>query len=305
MSESLQIPVMLSEVVKGLNLSPGDSVIDATVGGGGHAEAILEATAPNGRLLAIDWDKDAIKRSQERLAKYQNRVTFKQANYTETKAIAYEQRFYPVRAVLLDLGLSYDQLKDESRGFGIYTQGPLDMRFSDQVDLTAKEIVNTWPEKSLERIFTEYGEERHAARAAKAIAAARKLAPINTTSELADVVVRGVGWRGRHRMHPATRIFQALRIATNGELDNLKRALPDMVALLAPGGRMAVLSFHSLEDRIVKFFFRGLARAETRSPGGACPTITLVNKKVIKPTRAEALANRASRSAKLRIVEKL
>ncbi|MBI1961446.1 MAG: 16S rRNA (cytosine(1402)-N(4))-methyltransferase RsmH, partial [Parcubacteria group bacterium] len=191
MAESLQIPVMLSEVVKGLNLSPGDLAIDATVGGGGHAEAILKATAPNGKLLAIDWDSGAIKRSQKRLAKYQERVIYQQANYTETKTIAYEQRFYPVSALLLDLGVSRDQLKDESRGFGIKTLGPLDMRFSDQVALTAKEIVNTWPEKSLERIFTEYGEERHAARAAQAIAAARKLAPINTTRELADVVVRG------------------------------------------------------------------------------------------------------------------
>lgn len=171
------------------------------------------------------------------------------------------------------------------------------MRFSDQGTLTAREIVNTWPEKSLERIFTEYGEERHAARAAQAIAAARKRAPINTTRELADVVVRGAGGRGRYRIHPATRIFQALRIATNGELENLKRALPELVSLLAPGGRMAVLSFHSLEDRIVKFFFRDAARAQA-------PTITLVNKKVKKPTRAEALANKPSRSAKLRIIQK-
>ncbi len=297
MNESLQVPVMLAEVISGLNLAPGGLAIDATVGGGGHAEAILKATAPDGKLLAIDWDNGAILRSQKRLAPYQERVIYQQANYTETKTIAYEQRFYPVSALLLDLGVSRDQLKDESRGFSFSIEGPLDMRFSDQ-ELTAKEIVNTWPEKSLERIFTEYGEERHAARAAQAIAAARKLAPINTTRELADVVVRGAGWRGRHRIHPATRIFQALRIATNRELENLQQALPALVSLLAPGGRMAVLSFHSLEDRIVKFFFRNLAESEH-------PSIALVNKKVIKPARAEALRNRASRSAKLRIIEKL
>ena len=239
-----------------------------------------------------------MERSKKRLAAYHKRVIYQQANYTETKTIAYEQRFYPVSALLLDLGVSRDQLKDESRGFGFSIEGPLDIKFSDQVDLTAKEIVNTWPEKSLERIFTEYGEDRHAARAAQAIAAARKLAPINTTRELVDVVVRGAGWRGRYRIHPATRIFQALRIATNRELENLQQALPALVSLLAPGGRLAVLSFHSLEDRIVKFFFRDLARSEH-------PSIALVNKKVIKPARAEALRNRASRSAKLRIIEKL
>lgn len=298
MAFSLQVPVMLTEVINGLALAPGDSVIDATVGGGGHAEAILKATAPDGRLLAIDWDRDAIERSKKRLAQYQDRVIYQQGNYAEIKTIAYEQRFYPVSALLLDLGLSYDQLKDESRGFSFNLEGPLDMRFSDQGSLTAHAVVNTWPEKSLERIFTEYGEERHAARAAQAIAAARKRAPINTTRELADVVVRGAGVRGRHRIHPATRIFQALRIATNGELDNLKAALPGMVALLRPGGRMAVLSFHSLEDRIVKFFFRDLARAEH-------PAISLVNKKVEKPGRAEVLRNKPSRSAKLRIVEKI
>ncbi|MDZ4229786.1 MAG: 16S rRNA (cytosine(1402)-N(4))-methyltransferase RsmH, partial [Candidatus Veblenbacteria bacterium] len=164
--------------------------------------------------------------------------------------------------------------------------------------LTAREIVNTWPEKSLEQIFTEYGEERHAARAAQAIAAARKLAPINTTRELAEVVVRGVRGRGSHRIHPATRIFQALRIATNSELENIKSALPEMVSLLEPGGRLAVLTFHSLEDRIVKFFFRDCARAEE-------PSIRLVNKHVIKPGRPEVLANKPSRSAKLRVIEKL
>jgi len=289
---------MISEAVEGLALKPGDSVIDATVGGGGHSQAILEATSPDGRLLAIDWDQDAIGRSKKRLAAYRERVIYQQANYTETKQIAYEQRFYPVSAILLDLGLSYDQLKDESRGFSFNLEGPLDMRFSDQVALTAKEIVNTWPEKSLEHIFTEYGEERRAAHAAQAIAAARKRAPINTTRELVDVVVRGAGGRGRYRIHPATRIFQALRIATNGELENLKRALPELISLLRPGGRMAVLSFHSLEDRIIKFFFKDLAAREN-------PVITLVNKKVIKPSRAEALANRPSRSAKLRIIQKI
>ena len=298
MSKSLQIPVMLEQVISGLNIKSGDSVIDATIGGAGHAKALLDAIGPDGRLLGIDWDKDAVERSRTALNEYKERAIIKQGNYTEIKKIAYEHGFSTANAILLDLGISRDQLKDPSRGFAINSNGPLDMRFSDQAETTAQEIVNTWPEKSLEKIFTEYGEERHAARVAHIIIAARKHGPIDTTRELADVVVRGVRARGRQRVHPATRVFQALRIATNRELENLQQALPDIVDLLSKNGRMAAITFHSLEDRIVKFFFRGLARAED-------PTITLVNKHVIKPEREEILSNRASRSAKLRIIEKI
>ena len=298
MIESLQIPALLSEVTTGLNIKPGAHIIDATLGGGGHARALLNASAPDGKLLGIDWDQNAVDNTKERLAEYKDRVILIQGNYTDIKKIAYEQQFSKVSAILLDLGLSTDQLKDQSRGFAITGNGPLDMRFSDQAETTAEEIVNTWPEKSLAKIFTEYGEERHAARVAQHIIAARKRAPISTTRELADVVVRGVGMRGRTRIHPATRVFQALRIATNRELENITQALPDMVELLSKNGRMAVISFHSLEDRIIKFFFRGLSRAED-------PIISLINKKVIKPTREEVLSNKASRSAKLRIIEKI
>jgi 16S rRNA (cytosine1402-N4)-methyltransferase len=299
---------MIEQVVEGLNIQPNAHIIDATLGGGGHAKALLKASAPNGKLLGIDLDEEAIERTKGSLAEFGDRVKIRQGNYTEIKKIAYEQQFSEVGAILLDLGLSSDQLKSESRGFGINTKGKLDMRFSSQMHTTAADIVNTWPENDLATIFTEYGEERHAARAAKAIASARKLAPIETIEDLLPIVISGAGTRGWQRIHPATRIFQALRIATNKELDNLKEALPEMISLLSPptvkgttttvGGRMAVITFHSLEDRIVKQYFKSLAKADN-------PSIKLINKKVIKPEREEILENRASRSAKLRIIERI
>lgn len=295
MEKNQHIPVLLDEVIQGLNLSANDNAIDATIGGGGHAKAILEKTAPSGKLLGIDLDKNAIERTREYLKDYTSRVILKQGNYTDIKQIAKESGIAQADAILLDLGLSTDQLKTSNKGFSFNDKGPLDMRFSDQ-GLTAREIVNTWPENDLIEIFQEYGEERRSARAAKAIAAARKLAPIETAENLANAVMRGVGKHGK--IHPATRIFQALRIAVNNELENIKKALPDMVDLLHKNGRLAVISFHSLEDRILKQYFRSLARADN-------PKIRLINKKVIKPQREEVLKNPASRSAKLRIIEKI
>lgn len=296
MEKSQHIPVLLNEVIEGLNLSVNDTVIDATIGCGGHAKAILDKIGPKGILLGIDWDKDAIERARVYLKEHEDQVILKQGNYIDIKKIAYESRISKINAILLDLGLSRDQLKDFSRGFSFQAEGPLDMRFSDQGLTKASDIVNTWPENDLVQIFEEYGEERHAARAAQNIIAARKLAPIETAKDLADVVMRGVGKHGR--IHPATRIFQALRIATNKELDNVSQALPEMIDLLAIHGRLAVISFHSLEDRILKQYFRSMSRAED-------PKITLINKKVIKPAREEILENSASRSAKLRIIEKI
>jgi len=296
MELSQHIPVLLDEVIEYLDLSEGDTVIDATIGGGGHSKAILEKIGSKGKLLGIDWDKDAIERSSIYLKECKDQIILKQGNYTDVKKIAYESGINKASAILLDLGLSLDQLKDSSRGFSFQAQGPLDMRFSDQGLTKASDIVNTWPENNLIQIFEEYGEDRHAARVAQNIIATRKLAPIETAKDLADVVLRGVGKHGH--LHPATRIFQALRIATNQELDNVSRALPIMIDLLEKGGRLAVISFHSLEDRILKQYFRSLARAEN-------PEIILINKKVIKPKREEILKNTASRSAKLRVIEKI
>lgn len=307
---SLHIPVLVEEVITGLNLKPGDNVVDATLGGGGHASALLKATGPSGKLLGIDADSAAIERAKHRLAEYQNRIILKQGNYADIAAFVYESGINPISAVLLDLGLSRDQLSDEHRGFGFATSGELDMRFSDQGALTAGEIVNTWSEDDLTHIFRIYGEERHAARAAKTIVAARKRAPIRSVPELVELVMRGVGRRGSNRTHPATRIFQALRIATNHELENLEKALPLILSVLAPGGRLAVISYHSLEDRMVKHFFKRESLdcvCPPELPLCRCahePALRIVNKKIIVPKSAEVLANRAARSAKLRIAEK-
>lgn len=298
MKKTIHIPVLLEESIAGLNLKANDNVIDATVGGGGHARIILEKIAPNGKLLGIDWDSKAIEIAKDELKEFVDRAILKQGNYTNIKNIAYESGFFPINAILLDLGLSSDQLKDKSRGFSFQSEDSLDMRFSDQESTTALDIVNTWPESDLIKIFREYGEERHAARAAKNILAARQRAPIRTAKDLAYTATRGAGGRGRSRLHPATRIFQALRIAVNHELENVKEALPQMIDILSPGGRMSVITFHSLEDRIAKQLFREYSKAEN-------PSIKLINKKVIKPDRCEILSNRASRSAKLRIIEKL
>ncbi len=311
MPVSTHIPVLVKEVVAGFNLKSGDNVLDATLGGGGHGAAILEATAPNGRLLGIDWDPKAVELAKKRLRKYQNRIILRTGNYTEIKRFSYESGFTPINAILLDLGLSSDQLADRSRGFSFQSQGPLDMRFSDQGELTAGIIVNTWSENDLAHILREYGEERHATRIAQHIVASRRSAPINSVEELVAVVLRGAGARGGSRIHPATRIFQALRIATNQELRNLSQVLPAAVDLLAVGGRVAVIAFHSLEDRIVKQWFKAEAR------GCICPPelplcrcdhkarLKLITKKAVVAAPPELKANPRSRSAKLRIAQKI
>lgn len=308
---SRHIPALVQEVITGLSLKPGDNVIDATVGGGGHARAMLEATAPNGKLLGLDWDPKAIAIAKQRLQKYKNRLILKVGNYRDLKTIAYESGLAAPRAILLDLGLSSDQLEDRSRGFSFQNEGPLDMRFSDQGELTADRIVNTWSEKDLAHIFRTYGEDRHAARIAHTIVASRQRAPIASVLELVGLVARGAGSRGRGGLHPATRIFQALRLATNSELQNLQSALPDLVDLLAPAGRAAVISWHSLEDRIVKNWFRAESRTcvcPPELPLCRCqhqPRVRIVNKKVITPGAEEIKHNPRARSAKLRIAEKL
>lgn len=317
MNTTAHIPVLLNEVITNLNLKSGDNVIDATLGGGGHAEAILEATEPLGKLLGIDWDARAVELARQRLTKNspeadasEKRIILKTGTYTDIKQIAYESEFNPIHAILLDLGLSTDQLKDATRGFSFSAEGSLDMRFYDQGALTAGKIVNTWSENELAHIFRVYGEERHATRIARHIVATRQLAPINSVPELVALVLRGAGKRGG-RIHPATRIFQALRIATNSELDNITKVLPEALSLLAPGGRLAVISFHSLEDRIVKHYFRDKAIAcicPPLLPVCRCDhkaEVKLITKKALTPSEAEVKANPASRSAKLRVIEKI
>lgn len=296
MEHTVHIPVLLTETIEGLNLAPGATVVDATLGGGGHTKAILEKTAPNGIVLGIDWDSSAVERTKKALQSYGNRLIAVQGNYTDIKTLAYESRLSNIRAALLDLGLSRDQLADSVRGFSFNSTTSLDMRFSDQEALTTTEIVNTWSEDDLAHIFRMYGEERHAKSIANRIVATRRERPFSSAEELAVCVARGASYRGRSRVHPATRIFQALRIATNREFENIEKALPDYIDILASGGRLAIITFHSLEDRIVKHYFKKRA-LETGD-------ITILTKKVIKPSREEVLRNPASRSSKLRIIEK-
>ncbi len=314
--DSLQhIPVLYQEVLEGLNIRPGRErgarrYIDATVGLGGHARGILEGSAPDGRLLALDADPAALALAREYLSDFAQRVTWACGRHTELASLARRHGFDPVDGILMDLGVSSLQLDDPSRGFSFQVEGPLDMRMSDE-GLTAEQVVNTRDEQELARVIYEYGEERHARRIARAICAHR---PLHTTTELADVVaaaVRRASGGQRERIHPATRTFQALRIVVNDELASLEAALPQAVELLAPGGRLVVIAFHSLEDRIVKQFMRRESRdciCPPRLPMCVCEhraTIKEVTRKPIRPTEQEVACNPRSRSARLRVAERV
>ncbi len=302
-------PVLLAQAIAGLALRPDATSIDATLGGGGHAEALLQATAPNGRLLGLDADPEAIDRVKVRLAAFSGRATLIHANFRELGAVAAANGFTAADAVLLDLGLSSYQLAGPARGFSFLAAGPLDMRMDPRTDLTASEIVNEWPQEELANVIYRYGEERHSRRIARAIVAAR---PLHTTADLAEVIARSAGGRGEWgRIHPATKTFQALRIAVNDELGALETVLPQAAGVLASGGRVAVITFHSLEDRIVKQFMQREARDCLCPPDlpvcrcGHKATVRIVTRKPIPPDEGEVIANPRSRSAKLRIAERL
>ncbi|MBL8094011.1 MAG: 16S rRNA (cytosine(1402)-N(4))-methyltransferase RsmH [Anaerolineales bacterium] len=292
------VPVLYNEVLAGLNLRPGGLYIDGTVGAGGHSAGILEATDPDGRLIGFDRDAAALRVAAERLAPFGDRVRLIHAPYT-----ALAQHVAPGSAdgMVLDLGLSSLQMDDAERGFAFRHDGPLDMRFDLRDDLTADEVINTWLVDELADALFEFGEERHSRRIARAIVAAR---PVRTTGQLAEVIARATG-KYRERIHPATRTFQALRIVVNDELGQVGQVLPLAVQALISGGRLAVITFHSLEDRIVKRFFRQSSGVVEEGANFSSPTLRLVNKKVIEPTAAEIEANPRSRSAKLRLIERL
>lgn len=300
------VPVLYQEVLAWLNPQPGGKYIDATVGLGGHAQGILERSAPDGRLLALDRDPAALDVARQRLAEFGERVTLVQGCYSDLASLARQEGFDPVQGILFDLGVSSLQLDDPARGFSFQHDGPLDMRMGPDVGLTAEEIVNRWPEKELARILYAYGEERKARQVARAICAHR---PLRTTGELAALVAKVVGPSGK--IHPATRTFQALRIAVNGELDALAAALPQAVELLAEGGRLVVIAFHSLEDRIVKQFIAREAQDCICPPGlpqcvcGHVATLRRLTKKPIVPDAAEIQRNPRSRSARLRVAQRL
>jgi 16S rRNA (cytosine1402-N4)-methyltransferase len=303
------IPVLRTETLVGLDPQPDVDCIDGTLGGGGHAEALLLATAPLGRLLGLDRDAAAVARSKERLAQFGERAICVQATFTQIAVVATIHGFSAVAAILLDLGISSWQLDEPERGFTFQAPGPLDMRMDADALVSAADIVNEWPQDDLANIIYQYGEERQSRRIARAIVAAR---PIQTTTELAEVVRRAIGGRaGYHRIHPATRTFQALRIAVNDELSALETTLPQTLPLLRAGGRLAVITFHSLEDRIVKQFIQRESRDCICPPGlpacvcGHRASLRPVNRKPIQALEDEIRQNPRSRSAKLRIAEKL
>jgi len=308
------VPVMADEVVEMLAPAAGSRHVDATLGGGGHAERILTASDPDGRLLGLDADGAAIARVRDRLAsRFGSRLRLRQANFRELATVAPDEGFDAIDGCLFDLGLSSFQLADAERGFGFRTGGDLDMRFDTSRGVPARELLATLDAAELTALFRRYGEEPFAGRIARAIVETRRAAPIETAEDLAALVTRVAPSRapGRRRVHPATRVFQALRIAVNEELDALEAGLAAAVDLLRPGGRLVVLSYHSLEDRIVKRFLQAERRGCTCPPEapvcvcGRAPRLRLLAPKGLVPTAAEISANPRARSARLRAAERI
>lgn len=301
-------PVLLQEALALLAPRPGGRYIDATLGGGGHAEAILEASSPDGQLLGLDADPRAIQRVRERLARFGPRAILVHANFRELEAVARTHGFEDVDGILFDLGVSSFHLDEAEQGFSFRHEGPLDMRLDPTSGPTAADIVNTLDEEELADILYRYGEERRSRRIARALVANR---PITTTTQLAEIVVRAIGRRPGTRIHPATRTFQALRIYVNDELGALEAALPQAVNLLKPGGILVVITFHSLEDRIVKHFLRQESRdciCPPNTPICTCghkAQLAILHRKGITPSPDEIARNPRSRSARLRAARKL
>jgi 16S rRNA (cytosine1402-N4)-methyltransferase len=300
--------VLLEEVVEALQPRSGEKYADGTIGGGGHAAAILEASAPDGRLWGMDRDGDALEAAQQRLAPYAGRFELRRGNFSELA------EWIPPAScagIVLDLGVSSAQLDWSERGFSFNSDGPLDSRMDQRQPMTAADLVNTASEQELAKILWEFGEERQSRRFAKAIVEQRKAKRFTTTKELADLIERLAPRQGK-RTHPATQVFQALRIATNDELGSLRRGLEAAVKILQPGGRLAVITFHSLEVRLLKEFGNERTRdyaiegevdvPELRKPRK--PELRWVQRKAIQPGEAELNANPRSRSAQLRVLEK-
>ena len=312
--EATHIPVLADEVMSMLAPAPGSLQIDATLGGGGHTERILEATDPDGRLLGLDADGAAIARVDGRLRpRFGDRLVLRQANFRQLATIAREAGFEKVDGALFDLGLSSDQLADTERGFGFRAGGPLDMRFDTSRGVPASELLASLDVNELTALFRRYGEEPKAGRVARAIVDARRTAPIATAEELASLIERVLPPNPRQprRTHPATRVFQALRIAVNEELDALEAGLSAALDLLRPGGRLVVLSYHSLEDRIVKRFLAAERRGCVCPPEipvcvcGRNPRLRLLTRPSLTPTAEEIAANPRARSARMRAAERL
>jgi 16S rRNA (cytosine1402-N4)-methyltransferase len=310
MTEATHIPVMLGEVMHYLSCRPGGTYVDCTVGLGGHSEAVLREIGPEGQLIGLDRDDHALLLARERLTNGR-RIKLFHESYENLPSVLDTLHISEVDGILLDLGVSSLQLMSPQRGFSFATEGPLDMRMDTTQKLTAADLVSQLSEKELSDIFREYGEEKKARRIARRICSEREAEPITTTTQLAGIVQRAAFSRGPQRIHPATRVFQALRIAVNDELRKLQTFLRSAFNFLKTGGRMVVISFHSLEDRIVKTEFNVLSgKCVCFRPAEECTCprarwVRLLTRKPVQPTEEEARRNPRSRSAKLRSVERL
>ena len=311
MSEFHHVSVLLEECLDGLNIKPGGIYVDGTLGGAGHSSRIA-AQLTTGRLIGIDRDPVALKAAGERLAPYGDRVTLVHSNFCEIKQVLQDLQIPGVDGILLDLGVSSPQLDDAQRGFSYMADAPLDMRMNSEDSLSAYTVVNAWSQEELKRILYNYGEERYAPQIAAAICRKRELKPIETTLELVDIIRSAMPPAAlREKQHPAKRTFQAIRIAVNDELGSVEKVMRDAVACLNPGGRLAIITFHSLEDRIVKNGMAEAAKGCTCPPNfpvcicGNKPKVKLVTRKPIISGDEELEVNPRARSAKLRVCEKL
>lgn len=300
---------MLNEAVDALKCQNGKIYVDCTLGGGGHSGLILSRIQPDGRLISFDIDNDAIEAASEKLKDYKNLTIIKDSYTNITKVLQNLGVEKITGGVLLDLGASYHQLTKQERGFSFSKDAPLDMRFNQDADFSAYDVVNSYPENELVRIFSEYGEERFSKRIASAIVKNRQNKPISTTLELADLIVKSTP-KIKQKIHPATRVFQAIRIEVNQELNNVKKILEEIMPLLSVGAIISIISFHSLEDRLVKVFFKKMASRCNCPPNKAIcdcppPSLKIITKKPICASEKEIRENPPSRSAKLRIAEKI
>ena len=311
MSEFHHVSVLLDECIEGLNIRPDGIYVDGTLGGAGHSSEIVKRLT-TGRLIGIDRDPIALKAAGERLAPYADRVTLVHSNFCEIASVLENLGIGGVDGILLDLGVSSPQLDDGARGFSYMADAPLDMRMNSGDSLSADTVVNTWSYEELKRILYDYGEERYAPQIAAAICRRREASPIRTTLELVDVIRGAMPAQAlREKQHPAKRSFQAIRIAVNDELGSVEKVMRDAIPCLNPGGRLAIITFHSLEDRIVKNGMAEAAKGCTCPPNfpvcvcGKKPKVRLVNRKPIVSGSIELERNPRARSAKLRVCEKL
>ena len=300
-------PVMVPEILKYLDVVSGGRYIDCTLGEGGHSKSILDASNPGGEVLGIDADHEAIEVSKSRLEKYQDRAIFVNDNFRNLRKIAMRRNFIPAHGILLDLGVSSLQLNIETRGFSFMRKSPLDMRFSFNQKLTADQVVNTFQENEIADILYHFGDERRARKIAKIIVENR---PIKHSNELAEIIKKKI-YVSNHKINPATKTFQALRIYINEELSALSEVLEQSLEIIGIGGRLAVISYHSIEDRIVKNYFRRESKYCICLPNVIkceCnhePKLKIITKKPISPSSNEITSNRRSRSAKLRVIERI